>query len=136
MKCESNFYLTSDRLLDIEFLFVDMGRSTGWRAYILTNIDYKMCYFLRSDSCTVVHRLTEHDSGMTEKINRFIRESRGTNEAMRTIQYICWNKPIHSLSDMKTVAKTWSEITAYYIRHGGSFETIQPVLRERGIISI
>ena len=35
MLFENNYYRTSDYLLDIEFLFVDLGTSTGWRIYIL-----------------------------------------------------------------------------------------------------
>ena len=41
MRYENNFYRTSDGLLDVEFLFVDLGGSNGWRAYILTDINYK-----------------------------------------------------------------------------------------------
>lgn len=136
MLFENNTYRTSDRLLDIEFLFVDMGDAVGWRAYILTDINYKMFSSLRSDSIGTVHRLTETNKEMIRKINNFIRMSRETNETMNTIQYICWNKAIHSLDDMKTIAKTWSEITAYYIRNGGSFKTIQPVLKSRGVITL
>ena len=37
---------------------------------------------------------------------------------------------------MREVAKTWSEITSYYIQHGGSFDTIQPRLKARGIVTL
>ena len=36
----------------------------------------------------------------------------------------------------REIAKTWSEITAYYIRNGGSFESIQPKLKRKGIIKL
>ena len=133
---ENNTYRTSDGLLDIEFLFVNMGASTGWRAYILTDINYKRFSSSRSDDPSVVHRLTETDSEMKRKINNFIRMSRGTNETMSTIRYICWSTAIHDLDDMYKLAQTWSEITAYYIRNGGNFQTIQPILKSRGVISL
>lgn len=136
MQYENNFYRTSDELLDIEFLFVNLGGSSGWRAYILTDINYKMFSRSRSDDCTVVHRLTENNSDMNRKINNFIQMTRQTDNTDRTIRYICWTKAIHDLSDMREVAKTWSEITAYYIRNGGSFGSIQPILKQRGVISL
>lgn len=133
---ENNTYRTSDRLLDIEFLFVDLGYVIGWRAYILTDINYQMFSSSRTDDSSIVHRLIETDSELKHKINNFIRMSRGTNETMSTIRYICWSKPIYELTDIYEVAKTWSEITAYYIRYGGSFGSIQPVLKSRGIITM
>lgn len=136
MQYENNFYRTSDGLLDVEFLFVDLGGSSGWRAYILTDINYTMFSRSRSTDCSTIHRLTENNDEMKRKINNFIRMTRQTINSDRTIRYICWSKAIHNLSDMREVAKTWSEITAYYIRHGGSFGTIQPILKQRGIISL
>lgn len=136
MQYENNFYRTSDGLLDIEFLFVDLGGQTGWRAYILTDINYKMFSKLRSDSCATVHRLTENSNDMQRKIRNFMQMTRQSAVLNKPIRYICWSKAIHELSDIREVAKTWSEITAYYIRHGGSFQSIQPVLKSRGIITL
>lgn len=136
MQYENNFYKTSDGLLDIEFLFVDLGGSTGWRAYILTDINYKMFSRLRSQDCTIVHRLTESNSDMKRAVNNFIRMTRQTGNSDKTIRYICWSQAIHDLSDMREVAKTWSEITAYYIRNGGTFTSIQPKLKKAGVISL
>lgn len=133
---ENNFYRTSDGSLDVEFLFVNLGRPIGWRAYILTDINYKIFSRLRSDNCTIVHRLTENNNEMIRKINNFVQMSRQTNSYLNNIRYICWSKAIYDLSDMREVAKTWSEITAYYIRNGGSFGSIQPVLKQRGVISL
>ena len=136
MQFENNFYKTSDRLLDIEFLFVDLGGTTGWRAYILTDINYKMFSGSRSTDSSTIHRLTERNIDMKRKINNFMQMTRRTNNVNRTIYYICWSKAIYDLDNMREIAKTWSEITAYYIRNGGSFGSIQPILKQRGIISI
>lgn len=136
MRYENNFYRTSDGLLDVEFLFVDLGGSNEWIAYILTDINYKQFSLMRSTDCYVIHRLTEGNNDMKRKINNFIQMTRQISNVNRTIHYICWFSTIRNLSDMKEVAKTWSEITAYYIRHGGSFGTIQPILKQRGVISL
>jgi hypothetical protein len=79
--------------------------------------------------------LVESDAEMKRKINNFIRMSRHTNDPDKSINYVCWSKEIHNLCDIREVAKTWSEITAYYIRYGGNFATIQPILKREGIIS-
>ena len=127
MLFENNYYRTSDCLLDIEFLFIDLGTSTGWRIYILSDIDYKQFSASRSDSITTIHRLTESNSDMLRKINAFQRnKGRTTSDST----------PIDSLERAREIAKTWSEITAYYIRNGGSFESIQPKLKRKGIIRL
>lgn len=136
MQYENNFYRTSDGLLDVEFLFVNLGVSSGWRAYILTDINYKMFSATRSTDCSTIHRLIEGDSDMKRKIINFMQMTRQMNNVDRTIYYICWSNPIHNLSDMREVAKTWSEITAYYIRNGGTFGSIQPKLKRSGVISL
>ena len=136
MQYENNFYRTSDGLLDVEVLFVDLGGTNGWRAYILTDINYQMFSSTRSTACSTIHRLTEGNNDMKRKIINFMQMTRQMNNADRTIYYICWSNPIHNLSDMREVAKTWSEITAYYIRNGGSFGSIQPKLKRRGVISL
>ena len=135
MQYENNFYRTSDGLLDIEFLFVDLGAASGWRAYILTDINYKMFSKMRSDGCSVVHRLTESNADMKRKVFNFMRSTREMNGSEPSLRYICWSTAIHDLDTMREVAKTWSEITAYYIRNGGSFGEIQPILKQRGVIS-
>ncbi len=134
MQYEYNIYRTSDRLLDIAFLFVEISPS-NWRAYILTDINYKKFSTSRSDSITDIHRLTEHDESLQNKIRSFIRNNNISYSKM-TIHYICWSSTITSLDSMREVAKTWSEITSNYIRYGGSFQSIQPRLKSKGIISI
>lgn len=131
MLYENNFYTTHDLSQDIEFLFVNRG-SLGWRAYILSEINYKG----RSTSCGTIHRLTESDSEVLRKIRRFLHNTRPVVNETSPIHYICWSKPVFDLDDMREVAKTWSEITAYYIRHGGSFPDIQQRLKAQGVISI
>ena len=52
MKYEHNFYITKDKLLDIEFLFLDLDPDIGWRGYVLNEIDYKKFSADRSDIYT------------------------------------------------------------------------------------
>lgn len=120
MKYEHNFYRTRDRLLDIEFLFLNLGREIGWRAYVLTDINYKLFSQERSDAHTDTHLYID-------ETRRFIDEN-------KDYPYICWTKPIFDLDTMRDLAQMWSEITAYYIRYGGSFSDIQRVLSEQGVI--
>lgn len=121
MKYEHNFYKTSDGLLDIEFLFLDLGNKLGWRGYVLNAIDYKQFDPTRSDIYTDTHLYID------ENKNRYIDNN-------KDYPYICWTKIIHNLDAMRDLAVMWSEITAYYIRYGGSFESIQNLLEERGVI--
>lgn len=136
MLFENNYYRTSDYLLDIEFLFVDLGTSTGWRIYILSDINYQQFSASRSDSITTIHRLTETNSDILRKINAFQRNKGRTASDSTPVHYICWKYKIDSLERAREIAKTWSEITAYYIRNGGSFEAIQPKLKRKGIIRL
>lgn len=136
MLFENNYYRTSDFLLDIEFLFVDLGAPTGWRIYILSDINYKQFSLFRSDSITTIHRLTEHNSDMLKKINTFRRSKGRAATDITPVHYICWKHQIDSLERAREIAKTWSEITAYYIRNGGNFESIQPKLKRKGIINL
>ena len=75
MQYENNFYRTSDGLLDVEFLFVDLGGTNGWRAYILTDINYQMFSSNRSTACSTIHRLTEGNNDMKRKIINFMQMS-------------------------------------------------------------
>lgn len=134
MMYENNFYRTSDDTLDIEFLFVDTGPIDGWRAYILTDINYKRCSINRSDSCSDIHRLTECNDSRLQKIRRFLQNTRDNSPSNKPIYYICWTEKIDNLDKIRNIAKAWSEITAYYIQNGGSFERIQKILSARGII--
>lgn len=130
MQYENNFYLTHDRSLDIEFLFLDRGATIGWRAYILTDINYRLHGF----SSGTIHRLVETDANIKEMVRNFMRETRTIRNVNKPLYYICWSSTIRNLEDMRTVAKAWSEITAYYIKHGGTFPAIQKKLKEKGII--
>ena len=121
MKYEHNFYRTADGLLDIEFLFLDLGPKIGWRGYILSNINYKQFSDKRSDVYTDTHLYID------ENHHRYIDKN-------KDYPYICWTEAIHDLETMHKLAVRWSEITAYYIRNGGSFPEIQNLLIERGVI--
>lgn len=95
-------YITKDRSLNLHFEFHEISKN-NWRIYILSNINYGS----RSDSSANAHWLydTSHNC-----------------------RYICWNNSLRSLADAKTVASVWSEVTAYYIRHGGNFSDIARIL--------
>ena len=134
MKYEYNTYRTKSGELDIRFLFVEI-KPNDWRAYILTDINYKEYSKARSDLISVTHRLTEFDVAMKRRIKNFI-EDNGIPYKKENIRYICWTKTITTLESMRELAKTWSEITDYYIRNGGSFESIQPILKADGTITI
>ena len=134
MKYEHNFYRTLDGTLDIEFLFVDTGPADGWRAYILTDINYKSVSEYRSGSCVDIHKLVEKNDTRLQKIRRFIQSTRDNYSQDEPVYYICWTETVDNLDKMRNIAKAWSEITAYYIQHGGSFEKIQGILQSRGII--
>lgn len=121
MKYEHNFYTTRDRSLNIEFLFLHLGDELGWRGYVLNKINYKAVSPLRSNHYTDTHLYID------DGFNRYI-------DAHKDYPYICWTKPIHSLETMHTLAEMWAEITAYYIKHGGNFETIEKTLRREGVL--
>ncbi len=121
MKYEHNFYITKDKLLDIEFLFIDLGENIGWRGYVLTDINYKQFSQERSDIYTDTHLYID------ENKHRYIDEN-------KDYPYICWTKPIHDLNTMRQLAVMWSEITAYYIQYGGTFEDIESKLEEDGVL--
>ena len=121
MRYEHAYYLTKDRSLEVEFLLLHLGPARGWRAYILSDINYKRVSPTRSTAIYDIHRLTE------TRGERYI-------DAARPYPYVCWNQTIHDLDTMKNVCAVWSEITAYYIRHGGSFSSIQRKLSAQGVI--
>lgn len=121
MKYEHNFYKTSDGLLDIEFLFLDLGQELGWRGYVLNNINYKQFSNERSDLYTDTHLYID------ENRHRYIDKD-------KDYPYICWTDTIYDIETMHKLAVRWSEITAYYIRNGGTFPEIQKLLLERGVV--
>lgn len=120
MRYEHAFYMTKDRQLDVEFLLLDLG-SQGWRAYILSDINYTRFNAARSRSILDTHRLSEQAS------DRRV-------DPDKSYYYVCWNQPVRDLETMKNICAVWSEITAYYIRNGGSFASIQKKLSEQGVI--
>lgn len=125
---EYNTYLTSDGSQDIEFLFVETAPS-NWRIYILSNINYGS----RSTGATDIHRLVEGNDALKNKVRVFI-DNNHCSANPNTIYYICWSSTITSIESCRTIAKAWGEITAYYIKHGGSFPSIQRTLADKHII--
>jgi hypothetical protein len=91
MRYEHAYYLTKDRSLEVEFLLLHLGAARGWRAYILSDINYKRVSPTRSTAIYDVHRLTE------TRGERYI-------DAAKAYPYVCWNQTIHDLDTMKMSA--------------------------------
>lgn len=121
MKYEHVFYTTKYDNLRIEFLFLYISQEVGWRAYILNDINYKRCTVLRSTDWRFTHRFFEADD------QRYIDKN-------RSYPFVCWTSVVQDLEIMKNVAAVWAELTAYYIRNGGTFAENQPRLAKQGII--
>lgn len=121
MRYEQCWYTTKDQRLEVEFLMLHLSPTRGWRAYILTDIDYKSRDRRRPVGLSDTHRHFESSQ------ERYI-------DADRSYPFVCWNQPIRDLDVMKNVAAVWCEITSYYIRHGGSFQEIQRKLSAKGVI--
>lgn len=121
MKYEHAFYTTKYDNFQIEFLFLHVSQEIGWRAYILTDINYKRCSRLRSTDWHFTHMFFEADD------QRYI-------DKRRSYPFVCWTSVIQDLDTVRNVAAVWAELTAYYIRNGGTFPENQPKLAELGII--
>ena len=128
MQYEQDFYKTYDGSHYIEFLFVNLGEGRGWRAYIISGINFN------SLSPISNHFLFESDSAMQNRINNFIRVTRSSNNMNNQIRYICWDHIINSLDNIKTIARFWAEINSYYLNYGGDFNKIQEELKAKGVI--
>ena len=129
MKYEHTYYLTSDRSLDIEFLFVEINQSE-WRIYILSDISYGT----RSNGSNDVHRLVEGDQTRINLIRDYLSSTKTTARSDGPLYYICWSTEINDLITAKEIACTWSEITSFYIKNGGTFPNIWNTLKESNIL--
>ena len=121
MRYEHAYYRTKDKSLDIEFLMLDLGKPLGWRAYVMSDIDYKRVSAQRSDDYRDTHLYLDNGT------HRYIDKTKDW-------PYVCRVDPIYDLDVMRHVAGAWCEITAYYIKHGGSFKDIQVKLLEEGVL--
>lgn len=121
MRYEHIFYRTRYDRMEIEFLLLETGRTEGWRAYVLTDIDYKRFSKVRSTDWHFTHLLYEADD------KRYI-------DRKKSYPFVCWDQPIRDLAVLKTVAATWAELTAYYIRNGGTFPENQKKLADLDIL--
>lgn len=86
-------YRTKDGIADYEFSFEPVGE--GYRAYIVNMPSYGT----RDTRLSVTHRLV---SG-----NRY---------------YVCWDKPLHTVENLKKVVALWSDLTQAYIRTGRTID--------------
>ena len=84
------FYRTRDGAADYRFSFEERSDGT-WRAYI----EWQPSYRGRGTGERATHRLS--DGGR---------------------KYVCWTKPLRSLSEAKSVAATWADHTQRYIKTG------------------
>ena len=121
MKFEHAFYKTKDGSLDIEFMLIDLGDDLGWRAYVMTEINYKQHSRFRSNNYTDTHLYLDNNQ------HRYIDKT-------KDFPYVCRVDPIYDIEVMRDVAAAWCEITAYYIKHGGDFASIQRLLQKEGVI--
>ena len=89
------YYATRDGVgtRDYQFGFRELPNGT-WRAYILRQPGY--CG--RADDAHTTHRLSD---------------SHG--------RYVCWDRPLRSLEEAKSVAAEWAEATQRYRRTGERF---------------
>ncbi len=137
MRYINDKYTSKDKKLAVEFLFVDLGGSEGWRAYILSEIDYHRYSAFRSDAQIDVHRLTEKDDYMVCLVNRFKMNNPPIDARLTRsddVEYLCWTKAVYDIDSLLNIASVWVDITAYYIQNGGTFEQIQKTLSRKGII--
>ena len=87
------FYRTKDGQADYGFSIERQGDGS-WRAYIERQPSYQG----RADDAHSTHRLS--DNGR---------------------QFVCWDKPLRSEADAKTVCALWADATQQYIRNGTRF---------------
>lgn len=128
---------SKDGTLSVEFLIVDLGKSLGWRAYILSDIYYQRFSADRSGAQLDVHKLSEDDTYLYSLVINFMRNNPPMMRYGRrpsSVEYVCWTKSIYDLNKMKTIASAWVDITAYYIQYGGSFPEIKKKLCKAGVI--
>lgn len=90
------YYRPHDGSVDYLFDLVTLADGT-WRAYIVRQPEYGS----RSTGLSATHRL--HDS-------------RG--------YYVCWDHPVPSMDDMKTICALWAEATNGYIASGRSLDAV------------
>lgn len=83
-------YRTKDNEQDYEFSF-EQQADGSWRAYIVRQPSYDG----RPDGSHPTHRLS--------------------NGGRR---YVCWDRPIRTLDEMKTVAALWADCTQNYRKNG------------------
>ena len=87
---ETLYYRTKDGEADYVFEFVTLSDGSE-RAYIQRQPSYRS----RDEGAHPTHRLSDG--------NR---------------KYICWNRPIRSRTDIKTIAALWADETQKYIKTG------------------
>lgn len=89
----TSYYRTKDGLTDYQFSF-EQQPDGNWRAYILTNVDYRG----HADGCHETHRLRDGSR-----------------------PYVCWTNPLTTESEARAVAAIWADKTQRYIRFGERF---------------
>lgn len=93
MRYEHVYYRTKDKSLDIEFLMLDLGKPLGWRAYVMSDIDYKRvsAQGLMTTEILICILITEHTDIL-------IRQKTGHMSVVwtpSTILMLCATLPVH-----------------------------------------
>jgi len=129
MRFCSKTYRTKDGSLRIRFLFIDCGILEGWRAYIMSYVNYRG----HSSASAVVHTIRERSIPMINALNYYVRnyqpEYRGRN-----YYYLCRTEKVNSLNKMISIASVWADITSYYVKNGGDYAAIQQKLARDGLL--
>jgi hypothetical protein len=87
------YYRTKDGQADYAFN-VERQSDGTWRSYIERQPPYQG----RADDAHSTHRLSDGSR-----------------------KYVCWNSPLRSEAQAKTVAAVWADATQLYIRNGKRF---------------
>lgn len=103
---ERLYYRSSDGSMYFDFVFWHLSQASGWRIYIINDINYGT----RPDGSSSAHWL---------------------KDPRDTYRYICWDGMIATFNQAKAVAALWADTTAIYIRsENDSFNSIADKLRK------
>ncbi len=121
MKLQNEFCCTEDGLLNVSFVFADLGHPNGWRAYIVDAINYKAFSPMRSDRPQCTHTLSEQNDKMKKKIQKLLHRQHRTAGTDDTLYFVECKEKISTLEQLREFVQRWVNATAHYIRYGGMF---------------
>lgn len=129
MRFCSKTYRTKDGSLRIRFLFIDCGAAEGWRAYIMSYINYRG----HSSASAAVHTIREYSTNMKNALDHYVRNYQ-PDYGGRNYYYLCRTEKVFSLEKMVSIASVWADITSYYVKNGGDYSDIQQKLAREGLL--